>query len=69
MEMQPVTSSQVDSIGYDEESQTMHVQFHKGGLYEYSDVTPEIHNQLLNASSIGSQLKSIVAGLPYHKLG
>lgn len=69
MDMQPVTSSQVESIGYSEAEQRMHVLFKRGGLYEYENVTPEIHNRLLNASSIGKELKGIVVGLPYHKIG
>jgi hypothetical protein len=69
MEMTPVTSSQVESVGYDEKTKTMQVQFKRGGLYEYSDVTPEIHERLITADSIGKQLRGIVAGLPYAKIG
>lgn len=68
MEMKPVTSSQVSSIGYDAETRIMHVQFVKGALYEYDDVPEDTHQALVNAPSIGRDLRGIVAGLTYRRL-
>lgn len=55
MEMKPVQSSQIASIGHDGQSK-LRVQFRSGGLYEYSDVTPEEFTKLSTAPSIGGHL-------------
>lgn len=54
IEMQPVESSNVAEIGYDGESQRMHVRFHSGKKYEYLDVPPELFEEFANAESFGS---------------
>ena len=54
MEMKPVTSSQIESIGHDPATNTMAIKFKGGGLYHYANVKPEQHQQLLGAESIGS---------------
>lgn len=69
MEMREVSSSQVSHIGHDPETSTMHVKFHRGGTYEYSNVTADECAALMNCSSIGSSLRAAVAGKPYKKIG
>ena len=44
MQMIPVSSSNIASIGY--ENRTLYVLFHNGGLYAYSDVPESIYNEL-----------------------
>lgn len=53
MEMTYVDSSNVDQIGYDEESSECHVMFKKGGHYVYSEITSEVWEQFQNADSKG----------------
>jgi hypothetical protein len=55
----PVTSSQIDAVGYDPGTRTLVVKFHAGGLgkqavYSYADVPPELGNGLIAAASPGS---------------
>ena len=54
MERQPVTSSNIASVGYDASSKTLEVEFHSGSLYEYFGVPKEIYDGLMKAESHGS---------------
>ena len=70
IEMQPVRSSNIASIGYDPEAQALHVLFSSGGKYEYSGVSPEEHAALLDAKSVGSHLHTHIKGrYPARKIG
>jgi hypothetical protein len=42
MNREAVTSSNIASIGYDEDSQTLEIEFLNGGLYQYFDVPPNL---------------------------
>ena len=53
MERTTVRSSNIDSIGYDEDNETLEVEFNKGGVYQYSNVPLAIYEELINAGSIG----------------
>ncbi len=55
-EMLYVDSSNVEAIGYDENTQELHVQFLSGGYYIYHDVPREIFDGLMYAPSKGSFL-------------
>lgn len=50
---QNVSSSNVKSVGYDTDSETLEIEFHSGGIYQYLGVPEYIYNSLINASSIG----------------
>ncbi|WP_370620259.1 KTSC domain-containing protein [Pantoea ananatis] len=50
---EPVTSSNIASIGYEENSLTLEIEFIKSGVYEYSDVPPHVYSELRSAPSIG----------------
>ena len=54
MERQPVTSSDVESIGYDGISETLEIEFHSGGIYQYFGVPESIYSGLMKARSHGS---------------
>lgn len=69
MEMHSVSSSQVSHMGHDPQTNTMHVRFHNGALYEYQNVTADEHDALKNAGSIGATLRHAVAGKPYKRIG
>lgn len=51
---QPVSSSNIRSIGYDSKSQTLEIEFHSGSVYRYFDVPESVYNALMSASSHGS---------------
>ncbi len=54
MNRTPVTSSNVDSVGYDPNTSTLEIAFKSGGIYRYSGVDPDTHLSLMGAESIGS---------------
>ncbi len=59
-EMTFVDSSNIESIGYDDSAQELHVQFLNGGLYIYHGVPSDVFDGMLNASSKGSFLNRSV---------
>ena len=66
--MQAVTSSNVDSVGYDPHTRQLHVKFRGGGHYSYDDVTAQEHADLLDAKSIGAHLRAhVIAKHPHRK--
>ena len=57
MEMIPVASSNIESIGYDKTSKELNVKFTgNDSTYVYKDVPQEKYDELLAAPSIGKCL-------------
>lgn len=54
MERIPVASSNLLSVGYDPASETLEVEFRNQGVYQYYNVPQVVHEQLMQAPSIGS---------------
>jgi hypothetical protein len=70
MKRQWVSSSNIHSIGYDSNSQTLEIEFHSGDIYHYFSVPPSTYNGLMSASSHGSFLASHINGqYGYAKVG
>lgn len=63
MKRAAVESSNLASVGYDEKSKTLEIQFHSGGIYEYYDVDKSVYEELMNADSHGSYFMSMIRGL------
>ncbi|SCZ40646.1 MULTISPECIES: KTSC domain-containing protein [Pseudomonas] len=63
MERVSVSSSNVESVGYDEESETLEVEFKNGTLYQYFDVPKSIFIGLIGADSVGGYLAENVKGV------
>ena len=63
MEMISVDSSNVRSVGYDDASSTLQVEFLNGSLYQYFDVPRQIFDGLLTAGSVGGYLHQNVKGI------
>jgi predicted DNA-binding protein with PD1-like motif len=55
----PVTSSNIMSVGYDPASQTLEVAY-ATGIYQYAEVPPEVHLNLMTAGSKGRYLAAHV---------
>lgn len=53
MERIAVKSSNLASVGYDLESSILEIEFNHGGIYQYFNVSENIYNGLINASSHG----------------
>jgi hypothetical protein len=54
MQRVPVASSNLKAIGYDPATQKLEVEFKSGGVFCYDNVSPQEHQDLIGASSIGS---------------
>jgi hypothetical protein len=54
MERQQVSSSNIRSIGHDEETEVLEVEFKSGAVYQYSGVSAHLAQNLLGATSVGS---------------
>lgn len=65
MNMQPVNSSQIKAVGYDAQGQILAVDFHRSGIYTYSDVPREIYEGMIAAESVGKFFDVNVKG-KYH---
>lgn len=62
MRRQPVTSSNIAEIGYDEGQRTLEVLFLNGSIYQYFEVPSQIFNELMKASSAGQYLNANIKG-------
>ncbi len=60
MQRQHITSSSLESVGYDEDSQTLEIEFKKGTVYEYLSVPSATHNGLMNADSHGKYFRKYI---------
>jgi hypothetical protein len=65
-----VTSSNLSSVGYDEASATLEIEFNNGGVYEYYNVPSNIHEGLMNAASHGQYFDKYIknGGYKYRKI-
>lgn len=67
--MQPVTSSNVDSIGYDADMRQLHIKFKTGGHYKYDGVPKEEFAAMQGAPSVGRHFAQNFAGkYPHTKI-
>jgi hypothetical protein len=61
--MIPVKSSLIKAVFYDEERETLQIEFKKGGKYEYAMVTPEMWRDFQSAESIGAYFCANIKGI------
>ncbi len=67
--MQSVESAMVKAIGYDKEARTLRVEFRKGAVYEYENVTPETYTRLVSSESVGREMRQVAAVFKGRKVG
>lgn len=68
MERISVQSTNITSIGYDPETNTLEVEFKDHHIYQYYSVPEELYKQLLTAHSKGRYLnENIVNHYKYRK--
>jgi hypothetical protein len=67
--MNPVSSSNIESVGYDAAEETVYVKFLNGGIYTYKGVPEHEYQNLLAAPSLGSYLHRNYKNVyPYEKV-
>jgi hypothetical protein len=54
VQRQQVTSSNISSVGYDLETNTLEIEFSSGSVYQYSRVPEAVFRGLMAAASHGS---------------
>ena len=70
MHRTPVISSNIRSVGYDQPSAVLEVEFTSGDVYRYFDVPEHLYHELMSASSKGQFLNdNIKYGYRYQKVG
>ncbi len=62
-DMTYVDSSNIEAIGYDDQSEELHVRFLSGSTYIYHGVPRFVFDGLMNAASKGSYLNREVKGI------
>lgn len=60
--MESVTSSNIEAIGYDPDSETLQIEFKNGSTYQYFDVPEKVYEELRDAGSVGAYLSSNIKG-------
>jgi hypothetical protein len=64
-----VSSSNIVSIGYEADTQTLEVEFRDGAVYEYEGVPPGVHSEFMGAASQGAYLhRHIRDRYPYRRV-
>ncbi|RAI44344.1 KTSC domain-containing protein [Rhodoplanes roseus] len=70
MDRESVSSTNVASIGYDNATETLEVEFLNGGIYQYYNVSGELYEQFRAAGSKGQFLaRYIKNAYPYSRVG
>jgi hypothetical protein len=54
MNREPVVSSNIRSIGFDESTSTLEVEFKTGSIYQYMSVSKDLYERFVRAGSKGS---------------
>ncbi|MFD2231364.1 KTSC domain-containing protein [Alkalimarinus sediminis] len=62
MERVPVDSSNLVSVGYDEEASILEIEFNNG-VYQYFEVPAHVYEELINSGSKGSYLYQNIKGI------
>jgi len=70
MKRDPVSSSNIVSVGYDAPSETLEIEFMSGSVYQYYNVPQSIYDGFIAAPSAGQffayQIKN---AFPYSRVG
>lgn len=65
-----VASLNLKSVGYDEPSETLEVEFLNGGIYQYFNVPLNLYQNLMQAASKGQFLHYYIKNaFPYSRVG
>jgi hypothetical protein len=62
MDREKVSSSMFTSIGYDENTQTIELEFSNGKIYQHSNVSVKVFTEFKNAQSLGKFYNQFIKG-------
>lgn len=60
--MTPVSSSNVDEIGFDEDEEILYIRFLNGSLYQYWGVPESVYFSFMGAPSMGKFVWQYIRG-------
>jgi hypothetical protein len=60
MDREPVVSSNLASIGYAAETQTLEIEFTNGSVYQYFDVPQSVYEEFRASGSLGNYLNTVI---------
>ena len=64
-----VSSANLNSVGYNHQEKILEVEFTDGNVYQYFGVPKSIHDELMNAQSLGSyHFENIRSNFQYEKI-
>ena len=67
---EPVASTNIVSLGYDADTETLEVEFGSGSVYQYYNVGAAIYEQLAEASSKGQFINTYIKNAyPFSRVG
>jgi hypothetical protein len=58
MKRDPVQSSNIESVGYDQSAAVLEIKFRSGEVYQYANVPESIYKGLFNAESKGKYFQA-----------
>lgn len=62
LEKEVVVSSNIDMVGYADDSKTMFIRYKSGISYSYSDVARDVYSALKAAESVGQFFHRFIKG-------
>lgn len=62
MQRIPVESSDIVSIGYDQKSRVLEIEFKENRVYRYEDVEPDVYERFMRADSFGQYFFATING-------
>ena len=70
MQKDPVASSNLASVGYSPDTETLEIEFLNGSVYQYYNVPENMYHQLMGAGSKGKFLHTYIKNAyPYSRVG
>lgn len=70
MERYSVASSNIASVGYDADAETLEIEFLNGSIYQYYNVPEFMYDQLMQEPSKGKFLNIYIKNAyPYSRVG
>ena len=70
MDRYSVASSNISTVGYDEQFETLEVEFLNGSIYQYYNVPRNLYEQLMQAGSKGRFLNTYIKNAySYSRIG
>lgn len=69
MRRQPVSSSNLYSVGHEPETSTLEIEFRGRRIYQYSNVPAQVYDELMGAGSHGQYFHRHIRDVyPYRKI-